>query len=449
MSAPYDFSALSCEVERDVLERFGDGEVTPVERTLVLQHLLSGCEPCKRALRSRFQLLEEPAETSFSMHRVLANVAEFEERLSLERSTAAEQWADFQRHPLQRQWTFLRNSPRFDTWAFAEILLDAAWAAIYDDPHAALELNRMAVAIAERIPADAYGRSSGFDLRARAWARVGNSLRATSDLAGAEAALATAGDLLDQGSGEPLGEAEYLYFKASLRRAQRRFDEALAAVRQSRSIYRMIQDPHLEGRSMLCEAMIHDLRGDVESACEVSRQAVAQVDPERDGRLALAARHNVVWFLMAAGRADEAMRELSQLQPLYHSYGDRMNLLRLQWMEGRIHRLRGNVAMAEASLRDAHIGFVDAEIPYEAATVALDLALLLAESGRAHELKPLAASLVAVFQRLGVAREACAALMVFEGAARAEAVTLTLIRRLGDYLQQVRSQPDLRFDTES
>ena len=448
MIGPHEFSTAACELDSALVERFGEGDVTPAERLQVLNHLLGGCESCKRALRGRFQLLEERSDATFSMQRVLANVAELEQRLAAERRTAEEHWTDFQRHPPQRQWTLLRNSARFDTWGFAELLLEAGWAAVYDDPHAALEYNRMALAVAERLAPHDYGRSSGFDLRARAWGRVANSLRATSDLTGAEAALASAAEQLEQGSGEPLGEAEFLYFKASLRRAQRRFDEALAAVRESRSIYRMIQDPHLEGRSMLCEAMIHDLRGDVEKACEVSRLAVAQVDPRRDGRLALAARHNVVWFLMAAGRAADAMRELTELRPLYHSFGDRMNLLRLQWMEARILRLQGDLPAAEARFREAHGGFVEAEIPYEAATVALDLAVLFAESGRTHELKPLAGELVAVFHRLGVTREACAALMVFEGAARAEAVTVSLLRRLGDFLQKVRSQPDLRFDAE-
>ena len=149
---------------------------------------------------------------------------------------------------------------------------------------------------------------------------------------------------------------------------------------------------------------------------------------------------------MSAGRGDEALRELEFMRPLYFETGDRMNILRLKWMEGRIYRLQGEALAAESSLREAHAGFVDAKIPYEAATVALDLAVFLAEKGRIHELKHLAADLVAVFRRLGVAREACAALMIFESVAQAEAVTVSLITRLSDYLQRVRAHPELRFE---
>ena len=382
------------------------------------------------------------------MSRILANVANFERRLNAERAKAAEQWEGFTRHPPQRQWTILKNSARFNTWPFCEKLLQAGWDALYDDPHRALEWNRMALLIADRIPAGAYGRRSEFDFRGRAWDRIANSLRATSDLAGAETALVTAERLLEEGSGEPLGEAEHLYFKASLRRAQRRFQEALTAIRKSRRIYRTIQDPHLEGRSLLCHAAIHDISGEPLKACELARQAVAQIDPQRDPRLALAARHNVIWYLMSAGLADEARLELEELRPLYFENGDRMNLLRLKWMEGRIFRLRGDLAGAESRMRVAQAGFVEAEIPYEAAMVALDIAVLLAENGRTHEIKSLASELVTVFRRLGVAREACAALMVFEGAAKAEIVTLTLLSKLGDYLERLRAQPDLRFEPE-
>ena len=56
------------------------------------------------------------------------------------------------------------------------------------------------------------------------------------------------------GSGEPLEEAEHLYFTASVYRAERRLDEALRAILRSRRIYRMVGDRHLEGRALMCEA---------------------------------------------------------------------------------------------------------------------------------------------------------------------------------------------------
>ena len=125
---------------------------------------------------------------------------------------------------------------------------------------------------------------------------------------------------------------------------------------------------------------------------------------------------------------------------------DQMLLLKLRWMEARLAKDLGRPEESERAFREAHEGFVEARIPYEAASVALDLAVMLAEQGRRQEFKVLAAELVAVFRTLGVAREAFVALTLFERLAQAEAVTLSLLARLSQYFSQVQQQPDLRFD---
>lgn len=437
---------LACEMDDATLRRFAAGDASRTERRRVMNHLLAGCGRCRGALRGSFQLIDDGDQLAPSMSRVLANVADYARRLDVERANAAEQWEDFRKHPPARQWTLLRNSARFDTWAFCERLLAAGFDALYDDPHGALELNRMALLVGERLDTVLYRESGKADILALTWGRIANALRATSDLSGAEAALATAAEYMAQGSGEPLTEAEHLYFKASILRARRRLPEAAAAIRRSRRIYRLVGDPHLEGRSLLCESAIHDLNGDLTKAEATTRKALAQIEPERDPRLAFAVRHNLIWNLMTLGRAEEAKAELDQLRPLYFQSGDRMNLLRLGWMEGRILRLLGRMDAAEAALRESHLGFVEAQIPYEAASVALDLAVVLFERGRIQELKGLAADLVAVFRGLGVGREALAALAMFESAAQAEIVTLGLISKLSQFLTRARSEPGAAFD---
>ena len=438
-----------CNFDGTLLARFADGETSPAERRKVLKHLLSGCTVCRAVLAPKIRLIGDAKPTGFSLSRVLANEAEAERQMGQERAIAAEQFRDFLRHPPARQWTLLRNSSRFDSWSFCELLLDAGFEVITDDPHRALELSRMGVAIAERLGAEAYGERLIEDLRARAWGRTANAMRATSDLAGADQALATAARHLKQGSGEPLEEAEHLYFTASLRRAERRLDEALRSVHRSRRIYRMVGDLHLEGRSMMCESAIRDLQGEVDASIELCRQAMAQLDAGRSPRLAFSVRHNLVWQLMVAGRSEEASRELEAIRPAYFELGDNMLLLRLRWMEARLAKDLGRPEESERAFREAHEGFVEARIPYEAASVALDLAVLLAEQDRRQELKLLAVELVAVFRSLGVAREAFVALTIFERFAQEDAVTLSLLAKLSQYFSQVRNQPDLRFDPNS
>jgi tetratricopeptide (TPR) repeat protein len=431
-------------MEPEVLARFERGDARFEERGRVIRHLMSGCESCSDRLRPSATAPRQP-EAGPSMSRILSQLAETRIRLDAERTAAEEAWKELQKHPAPRQWTLLRNSTRFDSLAFADRLLDSGFAVVLDDPHRTLELSQMALLVAERLDSSRYSRGAIDDLQGRSWSRIANAQRATSDLAAAEASLAKAGAKLQTGSGEPLAEAEFWYFTSALRRAQRRLDEALVAIRRSRRIYRMLRDRHLEGRSLLSQAIVHDLQGDLEKCIDCTRRALAQIDAERDPKLAFAGRHSFAWYLMCAGAADEALDQLEQLRPTYLANGDRMLLFRMHWLEGRIRRLRREPAESEASLRRALDGFSASGIPYEAASVGLDLAVLLAECGRTQELKPLAAELVAVFQGLGVAREACAALIVFETAARAEAVTLGFLAQLNDYLGRVRSQPGLVF----
>ena len=172
------------------------------------------------------------------------------------------------------------------------------------------------------------------------------------------------------------------------------------------------------------------------------------IDDSRDRHLALGARHNLLWCLTAAGRGAEAAVQLEALRPRYLEIGDGMSLIVLRWMEGRIALQMGRPEVAESAFRESHEAFLEKGIPYEAATVAFDLAGLFADQGRTAELKSLAAELVAVFHKLGVAREALAALMLFERSARAEAVTATLVGKLARYFEKARRSPNESFAAE-
>jgi len=193
----------ACEVDGGLLGRFERGEAAPVERGLVLRHLLKGCASCSDRLRP-VATAPKPAEIDSSLSRILSRVTETEVRLENERASADEAWKELCKHPAPRQWTLLKNSSRFDSLAFADRLLEAGFATIMDDPHRALELSQMALLVAERLDARQYSRGALEDLQGRAWARIGNAQRATSDLNAAETSLARAAARLESGTGEPL-----------------------------------------------------------------------------------------------------------------------------------------------------------------------------------------------------------------------------------------------------
>ena len=443
-----------CDVPAQELLLFASGQARGAGRRQILEHLLAGCVRCRETLATLKDLgPEQPgaagseeSEDAASVSKILASLGQRAERIEKERTQARLYLSDFLAHPALRQWTLIRNSRRFDTWSFGAGLLEASFESIYDDPRRALDLALMAQCVVERLDVEPYGQRSVCDLQARGFAHLGNARRALGDLTGASEALKRARQLLADGTGDPLEEAELLYFEASLLRGLRRLDEALRKVRRSARLYRELGDVHLEGRSMVNEASILSLRGETARSLELLVVAAAKVDPERDPRLALGVRHNQVWQLMEIGRAPEALDALETFRGDYERLGDRTSQLRLGWLQARLLQKIGRREEAAAQFRAAVAGFTAHELPYETATATLDFALLLAEERRFPEVKELAAETLVLFRSIGVARESIAAWIVFQQAVEAEAVTAALIERLGRYYTEAKLRPELKFE---
>ncbi|HSK77829.1 MAG TPA: hypothetical protein VLQ45_15360, partial [Thermoanaerobaculia bacterium] len=129
--------------------------------------------------------------------------------------------------------------------------------------------------------------------------------------------------------------------------------------------------------------------------------------------------------------------------------GDRMHLVRLRWLEGKIARELGRLAEAEGALREARDAFVERGIGFDAALVSLDLAMVYALRGESGKVKRLAAEMVPIFESRDVHQEAIAALLIFKEAAEAERISLGLLGRIAAYLERARRNPEMRFEPES
>ena len=434
-----------CDVAEDNLERFRLGEAGGFERRKILGHLLAGCERCRGAVRGRKMEIEAQA-SQLSLTRILGEVSARAEQLARELGDAAELLTAFLPHPTARQWTLLRNSSRHRSYGFARALLDAAFEALYDDPRRALELSRMSAEVADGLSEEPYSARLVLDLRAKARAHVGNALRACGDLDQADENLREARRLAAAGSLDPILDAELLYFEASCLRARRRLGAALQKVRRSARLMRQIGEEHLEGRSLLNEWQILTLEGRSRDAHGAIERALRLIDADKDPRLALAALHNRAWQTLEEGRPAEALAQLEAYRRRFETLGDRGSLSRLDWLQARIEADLERTDRAAALYERAMAGFVELELPYEVANLALDLALLHLDDHRFAEVASIASETLAIFQSLGVARETVAAWIIFREAALAEQVTKAFLARLASYLQAARSEPELRFE---
>ena len=365
-----------------------------------------------------------------------------------EADEAGELLVELLRAPAAEREKLVRTDERFQRLKICELLeseLRDLWS---DDPASVVELAELAVRIAERLDSDRYGEKLVEDARALAWAHLGNSYRVTSDLRKAEEALRVAAEHHQRAGEDAHTEAEILSFMASLRNSQGRFDEASDLLDRVIAIYRTGGDRHLEGRALILKGMAFGYDSRFKEAIRLIRSGLSKIDFLEEPRLMVVAQHNLIWYLNESGGHKEAQKALRKCRRLYLELGDRMHLVRLRWLEGKIARALGRLAEAEEALREARDAFVERGIGFDAALVSLDLAMVYALRGESGEVKRLAAEMVPIFESRDVHQEAIAALLIFKEAAEAERISLGLLGRIAAYLERARRNPEMRFEPE-
>jgi len=366
--------------------------------------------------------------------------------IAREQAAAPGRVAELLRHPPERRRVLLANRGCFVNLSVADQLLRASREQGYAEPRAGEELAELALSIVERLdPAD-LGPHLLADARARCFLAMANARRIASDLRGADEALARAEELLRAGTRDSLERARLLYYKASLRRAQRRFGEAAGLLDRAVGIYRRAGETHLAGEAILARAVAEKEAGFPERAIELLREASRLIDRAVDPRLTLCICHNLIDWLTEAGRCLEAQGLMARSGEVYRRFADAPTRLRRLWVQGKIARGLGQLADAAALFDRVREGFVELGIGYDAALAALDLAGVDTQLGRTEEVKRLASEMLPIFRSRDVHREAIAALIVFQRAAASEQATQGLVEELSAYLRRAAKEPGLPFE---
>ena len=313
------------------------------------------------------------------------------------------------------------------------------------DADEAFSLAELAVAVAELIDENAPAEERWvYQLRARAWAYLGNAWRVRGDLLQGEAAFELSESWWEagiEGVGDALGyEPILLSLKASLRIAQRRFPESLELL--DRTIEARLhgepeyRDFHLASQALVQKAYALVEMGESDRAISVLRQAEDLVDLDRDPRLLLCIRHNLLDNLSKAGRYAEAAALLPEVRPLSETVGTDLDRVRLRWVEGRVSGGLGDQGAARRAFEEVRQVFLAEEIAYDAALVSLDLATLAIQQARTSEVRELAREMVTIFRAQDVPREALASALVFEEAATLDAATVELAHEVAARLRR-------------
>jgi tetratricopeptide (TPR) repeat protein len=442
----------------ELLFDFLEGRLSRRRNREVVRHLLDGCPVCSATAETTSAAFAPPANTaaipsrralSFEYTTAFAaarqSLEDRQQAFAMERTDAPEQLREIAVQPFYRQWIMVTDSSRFRTWAFCELLLDACREWGFQDPPRALQTARLGVEVADRLDRERYGEARVNDLRARAWATLANAERILTDFRAAEKSFARAERLLEEGTGEPLEKALLLLLKASLCGHQQRFAEAFGLLDRVERTAQLCGDRHLYGKALITRGFLAGMAQEPELSLQLLSEGLQAVDPDCEPRLVVAACHNLILGLTESGHIREAADLLERSRPLYQSLGDRMNLIRLTWLEGKIALGHDDLERAEALLFEARGLLAERGLGYDTALLGLDLARLYARQGRGAEMRRLAEEMLPIFNSRAIRREAVSALIVFQNAAAVERVTVGIVQELSDSLVDSNSAPGLRF----
>jgi tetratricopeptide (TPR) repeat protein len=419
----------------------------------ILDHL-TRCEACRRKIRVLRERLNQQMKMpgwpvdpyAEVLDRSQPEIDAHSRALARERAQAPALFVELTGYPITQRDLMIRNDPRFRTWGLFELLVERSLELAVRDSGYAEELGLLALRLSDRLDPLIYDARLTEDYRGRAWSHIGNARRVRSDLHGAEEAFENADACLRKGSQESVERAIFLDLKASLRRDQRRFDDAMRLLHRAVSIFAQHGHRHRAGRSLVNMATVRNHAGNPEAGIPLLKQAVELIDPEQEPRLLLCARHNLIDYLASSDRIHDAQGLYRETRPLYRDFPDAWAQNRRKWVRGKIARGLGQPRMAESLFQAARDGFIEEGIPYDTALVSLELATLYAEQGRTEDLKRLAQEMLPIFSSLQIHREALAALAYLKQAIETERASPEVVSSVAAYLRRARHDPGLRFE---
>jgi tetratricopeptide (TPR) repeat protein len=434
-------------IPQEALERFLRLEASQEESKRLVRHLLSGCAQCSDlALRIASETglftpltpdgksgWEQAYEEVFA--RTLAFASEEEHRLAIEKLRGWAQWAELEPMTPQSRFAMVESNSGLHTFGLYERLLEAARWCSRTEPAEAVDIVHLAIVVAERLDPATLGEERIADLRAAAWAALGNAKRIAEDFEEARRAFNEAWRLLESGTGNPAEEAHVISLEASYMKDIGEFELAESSLEEALEIYRKAGDPHQQGRILI---QMGEIIGHIHPERGVAhlQNALALIDASREPRLELCAQHALAQFLSDNGQPVEGLVVLERARPLYRRFQDDLTQLLLHWVEGKIAFRLKEYDEAESIFGQIWDEFRARNLNQEVVLVTIDLARVLAAKGETARAAQLAAECYSIMKNWGLHKDALAAWLVFQDALSQERGIAAIFERVGEYYRR-------------
>lgn len=333
---------------------------------------------------------------------------------------------------------FLSTLPTATLPDLVQLLLARGWTLRGEDAVEALRITKLALEAALRAVRAFPRPALAADLVAEAWAQLASLNRMRGRFTAADFLWQRAHRALQHGTGDRALLIETLGARASLKRYQRRFDEASDLLRAALRFQRELDDPQGEGRLRNALSIVYSYSGKPQKAFDEVLSALELLDPGRDPELHFRAVHNSVLYLAELGRNTQGLLMACALEAGYELFASQRFLLHGRWVKGRLHARCHERADAIEYLDSVRLGFQKEGLVYEAALATLDLALVYAEEHDLRKVKQLVEEMYPVFVDKAVPGEAAASLVLFADSARRAGATAAQVSKLIDQLHALR-----------
>lgn len=398
---------------------------------LLLRQAAASCPDCASLWETSQRPQETTPEERLAHH---LGLDPSDDTLAAKRT---ESWDLRELAPDDRLPAIERSPIRFRSPVLVVVLLTRTQQSLRSSPSDALELATMAATVAE------YGTKDPA-LTALGLAYIGNVHRTSGRLDLAGPYFDQALEHLQRAPDPPLWlRAELRSLQASLMMDHRHFKDVELHLLNAAAMFKAAGDRERVVRVRLNLAAFHHLTGEPDRALDASHETLRLLNPWRFPQLHLSALHNHALYLSEAQKPHLARHLIELAEPLYASYSSTST--RRDWLLGLIASALDEPRTAEQHFRASLAQFIEGGSPVYAALVAVDLAELLLEEGRSHEVVEVTKHLPGLFRSLEVHPEAVAATLLFHKAAAEQKVTEEYVTLFRGFLERTQVDRSASF----
>ena len=278
------------------------------------------------------------------------------------------------------------------------------------------------------------------DLRALAWAWIANALALALDFAAAAETFEQA----DREWSMPRAKRDQSVFahicnlKGTLRMMRREYVVATRDLDRSCLLFQQSGQIKDEALALTQRATIHIYAGKLSEAVEDLREAAGLIDEDEERELAFAIRGNLANAFVQSGEAGSAAKELERARELNQTIDDPLGTPKLDWIEGDLAELHGDLERAKNLYQASRAGFKDADESRYLGMVSVDLMTIHSQLGEWEKVGGLASRTLPILDSMSLHSETVATVGFLAEAVKARSLSRRL---LGDLRVALRQDP--------